>query len=125
MELARWRFILAIVAFSSFWNTNEREMQNKFWNIYTAVVVQASLISNLSLQNLALHLEIYEVAADQEQSQCTISFFSHFLEYLPLSGAHHFTPLLVLNNHHNLCKHREHSKIETSIFFFSKLNQTE
>lgn len=90
-----------------------------------AVILQASLTSNLSLQKLALRLELYEVAADQEQSQSTISFSSHFLEHLPLSGAHHFTPLLVLNNNHNLCKHREQSKMETTIFFFSKLNQTE
>lgn len=78
MELARWRFILAIVAFSSFWNTNEREMQNKFRNVYTAVILQASLTSDLSLQKLALCLELYEVAADQKQSQSTISFSSHF-----------------------------------------------
>lgn len=86
---------------------------------------KASLTSDLSLQKLALHLECYEAATDQKQSQSTISLSSQFLERLPLSGTHHFTPFLVLNNHHNLCKHGEHSKMETSIFFISKLNQTE
>lgn len=75
------------------------------------------------LQKLALHLEVYEMAADQEQSQSTVflSLFTpalwKYLEHLPLSGSHHFTHLPVLNNHHNLCKHREHSKMEVSIFF--------
>lgn len=90
-----------------------------------AVILQPSLTSDLSLQKLALCLELYEVAADQKQSLSTTSFSSNFLEHLPLSGSHHFTSLFVLNNYHKLCKHKEHSNMETSVFFFSKLDQTE
>lgn len=98
-------------------------MQNKFSNVSVAVILQAPLTPDLSLQRLALHLELCDVATDQERSQSTISFSSHFLKHWPLSGAHCFTPLLVLNEqHHNVGKHREHSKVDVSIFFFSKLN---
>lgn len=99
------------------------EMQNKFSNVYVAVILQAPLTPDLSLQRLALHLELRDVATDQEQCHSTISFSSCFLERWPLSGAHHFTPLLVLNEqHHNLGKQREHSKVDISIFFRIKLN---
>lgn len=88
MELVRWRFILAIVAFSSFWNTNEREMQKKIWNVYKAIILQVPLPSDLSCQLLVLHLELCEMAADHEQAQLNISFspcttmWRKILEYL-------------------------------------------
>lgn len=53
-----------------------------FWNIYTAVVLQASLTSDLSLQKLGLHLELCEAACDQKQSQSTISM-SYFCNTFP------------------------------------------
>lgn len=51
-------------------------MHNQFPNLYSAVILQASLTSDLSLQKLALHLELCEAAADQKQSQSTsLSYF--------------------------------------------------
>ena len=48
-----------------------------------AVILQASLTFDLWLQKLALRLELYEAAADQEHSKSSISFYSHFQNTCP------------------------------------------